>query len=127
MLSTKKLIYKTLTLLNTALNTSKNGTFTRAQSASVQAVLVKQYGKVVSVMGYLTGVNISGAQTIIGTLSDVSLPPTQLRFVCMVGANAYSQGTAAYGFIGTNGEFGVSTTNTGSNKAVLFNVTYTAD
>lgn len=93
--------------------------------SSAQFMVVKQFGKVVSLYGAITGVTV-GSSIKIGTISGVSAPATTVRTLCGVAANAYDHPQdVAYLAIYTTGEIYVASTQTGT-KAVYFAVTYIA-
>jgi hypothetical protein len=93
--------------------------------SSAQFMVVKQFGKVVSLYGAITGVTV-GSNIKIGTISGVSAPATTVRTLCGVAANAYDHPQdVAYLSIYTTGEIYVASTQTGT-KAVYFAVTYIA-
>ena len=120
MLNIKKLMTKTLNSF-----VPKTGTFTKSQSASSSSIFVRQYGKVVSVNGYINGVTTTAnAETQIGTLSNIGLPTEHIRALCSVGANGYSMGTPSYMSISVSGAVAVTSSNGGSGKAIYFNITY---
>lgn len=93
--------------------------------SSAQFMAVKQFGKVVSLYGAITGVAV-GSNIKIGTISGVAAPATAVRTLCGVAANAYDHPQdVAYLSITTAGEIYVTSTQTGT-KAVYFAVTYIA-
>lgn len=104
----------------------KVGTFTPASGQSLSnGLLIRQSGHVVTIFGYINNVTISTtASTVIGAIGNVSLPANAVRVVGSVGANAYSMGTPSYFVIGTDGNLSVSTSATGSDRAVFFNATW---
>ena len=63
----------------------------------------------------------------IGNISGVSNPASYLRSYANVGTNAYSPGTVSYLAVDTNGSISISTSQTGSNMAIYFSLTYVAD
>lgn len=104
----------------------KDGTFTPASGQSLTSSLsIRQSGHVVTVFGYINNVSIpTTSSTVIGAIGNVSLPTNGVRVVGSVGANAYSMGTPSYFVIGTDGNLSVSTSATGSDRAVFFNATW---
>lgn len=103
------------------------GTFTA--STGTGNVLVKQNGKVVSVNGYVSGASLTGWQTVtLGRISGVSLPPSTIRTIGGVAAQAYQhpEDVAYIGVNNTNGDITVLSNQSGS-KAVYFNLTYIVD
>ena len=103
------------------------GTFTQASGQSItDYLLIRQSGHVVSVWGYLNNVTISSGTTIIGTISNVSLPADAVRTHCNIGANAYTIGTIAYIGIGTSGNVEIFSPSggVGSGKTIYFAVSW---
>lgn len=107
--------------------TTITGTFTA--STGTGNVLVKQNGKVVSVNGYISGASLTAWQTAtLGRISGVSLPPTTIRTIGGVAAQAYQhpEDVAYIGVNNANGDITVLS-NQGGSKAVYFNLTYIVD
>lgn len=76
----------------------------------------------------MSGVNVSSnnSHVLLGRISNVKLPATEVRGLCMVGANAYSATTPSYVVVSPSGDLGIASTNTGTGKAVYFNLTWIA-
>lgn len=110
-----------------ALKNTTTGSFIldSAQSGATSSLVIKQCGKVVSVNGFITGLTLTSS-TYIGKISGVSNPASYLRLYANVGWNAYSPGTVSYLTVDTDGSIGITTSETGSNKAVYFSLTYIA-
>lgn len=113
--------------LNSSLNVKVGAvSLSQTQSSGASQLMVRQSGHVVSIYGWMSGLTFSTANqtTILGTISGVTKPSDYVRTLCSVGPNAYSVGTVSYLTITPTGEISVSTSNTGSGKAVYFNATY---
>ena len=107
--------------------TTITGTFTATTGTS--NVIVKQNGKIVSVNGYVSGASLTGWQTTtLGKITGVSLPPSTIRTIGGVAAQAYQhpEDIAYIAVNDSNGDITVLTNQTGS-KAVYFNLTYIVD
>ena len=86
---------------------------------------VKQYGNVVCLSGYFSGVDIADGNVIIlGTIAGVSLPSDAVRTDCGIAVHSYDHPQdVGYFVINTDGTFGFKSTLTGS-KNIYFNATY---
>jgi hypothetical protein len=103
------------------------GTFTinSSQTSANQYLVIRQSGHVVSVWGYVSGLNCSGSTVEIGTISGVSLPADHVRFLCNYGDNAYSTGVPSYAFVdASSGKLYLYPPSTGTGKAIYFNITW---
>lgn len=101
-----------LAKLNTDL-TQKRGTFTRAtgQGSGDVDLSVWQSGHVMCIYGFLGGISVpANVQTLIGTISGVTLPITPVRLRGAAYSNAYSIGNDAFIFINTSGDIYVTAT-----------------
>lgn len=104
---------------------SVNGTVTLLQSGAQNSLAIRQYGNVITITGYATGITLTAnTETKIGDISGVPFPKEAARTVCSVGGAGYEMGTASYCVINTSGELRIRTSNGGSGKAVFFNITY---
>ena len=120
MLNVKKLLTQILNML-----TINALTFTKAQSGSNAEIIARRSGHVVTVNGFITGLTLTSGENHIGNISASGWYPVgAIRTVCSVGANAYSMGTVSYLAMTTSGGLYVTTSNTGSGKAVYFSFSY---
>lgn len=124
-----KEVNSSITSLNNSLtqcSSVANGTLTlhSSQSSATNNITIKQNNHVVCVWGFLAGITTSSSGTTIGTVSGVSLPTNNVRFLCSVGSNAYSTGTPTYAVLGTNGSLELGATADGSGRAVYFDIAY---
>ena len=93
-------------------------------------IIVRQFGKVVSINGYILRANLpnSGTSYILGALSNVSNPPVYIRTLGTIADAAYNNGDIVYLSVGTEGRIAIKTrSSVGSSKAVFFSVTYIAN
>lgn len=107
----------------------KTGTVTKIGNAGVSNIVVKQFGKVVTVNGYADNISVGTANSNVNvaTVSGVSLPPTIIRTFCGVGNNAYSP-PQNIGFLGfdTNGTLYIQSPSTGT-KQIYLSFSYVAN
>ena len=105
--------------------TVKFGTFTKSQVGMTNNIVVRQFGEVVTINGWVSNATLTAnTATKIGEISNVTMPPEVIRTYCNVGGNAYQVGTLSYIGLGTNGEIGVTSSNGGSGKAIFFEMAY---
>lgn len=107
--------------------TEKTGTFTPSSGITISEGRVKQIGKVceVHIVANKNG-GFGSSQIVLGTISGVNAPPTIIRTVCGIGAQAYSANTVAYCFLNSMGEIGILPTN-GSLPYAVIDFVYTVD
>jgi len=94
------------------------------------SVIVRQFGKVVSINGYILRANLpnSGTTYRLGTLSNVSNPPIDIRTLGTIANAAYDNGDNVYLVVGTDGSISIKTrSSVGSSLAIYFSVTYIAN
>ena len=117
----------------TALEAVNTGIFTVDESLLPNAennIIVRQVGKVISINGYMIKVNLPNPNTtyILGKLSNISMPPTNIRALGCVANAAYENGDSVYTTIGTDGTMAIKTrTLVGNSESVYFNITYIAN
>lgn len=103
----------------------KSGSFTRAQSGSSPSLMIKQFGQVVVVSGFINSISVTAnSTTVLGTLEGVGYPPNTVRCIGSVGGNAYSMGTPSYVAITNTGQIEVTSSNGGSGRALFFSAAY---
>ena len=107
-----------------SLNSKTTGSATGV-SGSATDLVVRQYGKVVVINGYVNSASLtSGTPSHIATFSGVSLPTEGIRTLCGVAAAAYQHPTdVAYLYIGTDGKITITSTINGS-RSVYFTASY---
>ena len=103
----------------------KSGGFSKSQGGESVYLVIKQYGNVVAVHGFISNVTLTAnTATKLGNITGVGFPPDSVRCVGSVGANAYTMGTASYVAISGDGELFVTSSNGGSGKTVFFSASY---
>lgn len=101
------------------------GTFTKAQSASTEHLVIRQFGNVVSINGYLSGLTLnSNAETFLGTVSDVSMPEDAIRIRGAAGSQPYSVQNDAYFYLDVDGKLHVTCS---GGQAVYLSISYVAN
>ncbi len=112
-----------------SLNSNKVGTFTLNSdyASASNAIFVRQFGKVVSINGYIDRLPTRNASTEydVGVISGVSMPPQTVRTRGNVGTNAYSVGADAY--INMNASGRIFVYGASAWQTAYFSVTYIAD
>ena len=99
------------------------------QASRIKGTLViQQFGKVVTLNGYIDGVSISSANSKIGQIpSNIDKPIDVIRSVCNVGNNAYEVGHQGYLSILTNGDIYCSVSASGTYTAMYVSLAYITD
>ncbi len=111
----------------TIINANKvlNGTLTPANSSIDPQLTIKQFGRVVSINGFVRNVSV-GSNVSMGTISGVDAPPDVIRTVGGVANQPYQHPEdVAYITLGTNGNLSLTSTASGT-KSVYFSFTYIA-
>ena len=101
--------------------------------AASSNIVVKQYGNVVSIQGFINNIGAidptSATQRVLGTISDVKMPPTDIRTVAKIATTAYSNGDFVYCSLAPeNGNISVTPLSTiPAGRSVTISITYVAD
>lgn len=101
--------------------------------ASSSNIVVKQYGNVVSIQGFINNIGAidptSATQRTLGTISNVKMPPTDIRTVAKIATNAYSNGDFVYCSLAPeSGNISVTPLSTiPAGRSVTISITYVAD
>ena len=111
----------------------KTGTFTADSTNHPNGdphFTVKQYGKVVSINGYMRSLGSFNADTNfrLGTISGVSMPPTDVRGIATIASQAYLNGS--YNYLSINpstGDVNINPREATNGKAVYFTICYVTD
>lgn len=74
--------------------------------------------------GYLTLVNATATNTLIGTIPDAQAPDFPVRVPAIIAENAYDPGTPCYLLISTSGEVRLTLPSGNTNKNVYFTASY---
>ena len=89
-------------------------------------LVIKQYGNVVQIGGYITDVT-AGSNVNLGTITGVKMPVNVVRSCAMVSGAAYDHPQdIAYLSMGTDGKLTLNSNLSGT-KAVYFNFCYVAN
>lgn len=105
--------------------TTRGGSVTM-KVAGTPHVVVRQFGNVVSIWGWINGLSITANTSIaICQLQDVSFPPDVVRFNGTVGSTAYTTGYTTYIGIETTGNIYIYSS--GAGNTLYFAATYIAN
>lgn len=101
------------------------GSYSAANGFSASELKINQRGGTVFINGYFTrSSNIGTSEISIGTFSGVSLPTSNIRFLCGTGANAYSANHACYAIFTPSGNLSILAA-TSTDKVVDICLSYT--
>ena len=106
--------------------TYKTGSFAAGESGFFHSLAIKQFGKVVTINGYVQNISpVGNTPLVLGTVSDVDMPPLDLRATAAIASAAYEDPSQmAYLTLTTSGELKVRCENTATNVATYFSVSY---
>lgn len=114
--------------LNDSLNVKAVGFTPSSEQSNLNAstLVIRQFGDhVLSIYGFIRGINTTANQLVsLGYINGGIIPGDAVRFLCNVGANAFTTDETCYGVLNTSGELSVMSKSTGTNKAMYFNITY---
>ena len=106
--------------------TYKTGSFAAGESGFFHSLTIKQFGKVVTINGYVQNISpVGNTPLVLGTVSGVDMPPLDLRATAAIASAAYEDPSQmAYLTLTTSGELKVRCENAATNVAAYFSVSY---
>lgn len=106
--------------------TYKTGSFTAGESGFFHSLTIKQFGKVVTINGYVQNISpVGNTPLVLGTVSGVDMPPLDLRATAAIASAAYEDPSQmAYLTLTTSGELKVRCENAATNVSTYFSVSY---
>lgn len=106
-------------------NYTQTGTLTPENGVSLNELLVKQVGKIVTVRGYakLSSALSTTEQMKIATISGVALPYSIVRTLCGTGTQAYQAFNSGYLIIDSSGNI-YCLTSTANQTHITFSFSY---
>lgn len=118
---------KTNVELTQALGDYKTGSFTKASSDIIDRLSIKQFGKVITVNGYIEGVTASAnSQFTLGTISGVDVPPVAIRTIAGVASAGYNPPEQiGYLSLSTGNSLAITVTEAITSKVLYFSFSYT--
>lgn len=113
--------------LTQALGDYKTGGFTKASSDLNDHLSIKQFGKVITVNGYIESVTASAnTQFTLGTISGVDAPPIPIRTTAGVASAGYNPPEQiGYLSLSTGNSLVITVTEAITSKALYFSFSYT--